>query len=340
MDATDVKTTLRWLVPVSIGLCLALFWLLSASAVPWARPVAGRSGPTKKDAEVHEIDAERAFGYLLMQCRLGPRPTGSAAQERLRIALERHFSKLGYTVQRQRFVFAHPLRQRPVTGANIVARWQPNRRERVLLAAHYDTRPNADEDPRPRPYLGANDGASGVALLMELAHQLPKFELSVGVDLVCFDAEELVYGHSAGLQRGEYCLGSKHFARLYRSAGRRRVRYRAAIVLDMVAGKGAVFYPERYSVERAGWLVDELWTMAASLQANSFQQPRFGRRWGYEIYDDHVPLLEVGIPAVDIIDFDYEHWHRSSDRPENCSAAVLGEVGKVVLTWLVRAYRR
>ena len=282
------------------------------------------------------IDGNRAYRYLRQQTRLGPRPTGSPAIERLRLLLERHFSARGLTVERQRFVLAHPIQGRPVQGANIVARYRPEARRRVLLAAHYDTRPLADEDRRRRPYLGANDGASGVALLMELAHHLNQLDGDLGVDLVCFDAEELVYGASAELQRGEYCLGSKHFARLYQSMRPPRYRYEAALVLDMVGGKNANFYPERYSVERAGWLVDEVWAVARELGADCFRLPARGRRWRYEVYDDHVPLLDAGIPAIDIIDFDYEHWHRTTDRPEQCSAETLGTVGTVVWHWLLR----
>ncbi len=331
---------------LGLGL-LAVALVIGLGAVLWQRHE-GRSErsqlltPSPEPTGIQQtmqpvpVDGARAYTYLRQQTRLGPRPTGTAAIERLRILLERHFRAQGLDVQRQRFLVRHPVQGRPVQAANIVARYRPQARRRILLGAHYDTRPLADEDPRPRPYLGANDGASGVALLMELAHHLGKLQGEVGVDLVCFDAEELVYGPSAGTQRGEYCLGSKHFARLFRAGRRDRPYYEAAVILDMVGGKDAAFYPERYSVERAGWLVEEIWRVAEGLGVEHFRRPAFGRRWRYEVYDDHVPLQESGIPAIDIIDFDYEHWHRNSDRPQNCSPKTLQAVGTVVLTWLTQ----
>jgi len=160
------------------------------------------------------IDGDRAFGYLRAICKLGPRPAGSAANTRQREMVARHFREMGAAVREQAFHSIDPLSGAEVAMANLIGSWHPERRDRVLLGVHYDTRPFPDEEPdatrRRLPFLGANDGASGVALLMEIAHHLKESPTPWGVDLVLFDGEELVYG-----QDGEYFLGSKEFARRY-----------------------------------------------------------------------------------------------------------------------------
>lgn len=215
--------------------------------------------------------------------------------------------------------------------ANLIGSWHPERTERVVIAAHYDTRPYADQESDPTlrrtPYLGANDGASGVAMLMELAHHLRTLPTSVGVDLVLFDGEELVYD-----ERGEYFLGSKEFAREYEQAvkqGSSASRYQAALVLDMVGGKNLQISKEPYSLQLAPKLVQDVWTVARRLKA-----PAFRNRVGRAVLDDHIPLNDSGIPAIDVIDFDYPYWHKAQDRPENCSPASLRQVGRVVTGWL------
>jgi len=209
-----------------------------------------------------------------------------------------------------------------------------------VIAAHYDTRPRPDEENDPDrlnlPFIGANDGASGVALLMELAHHLTELAPPVGVDLVLFDGEELVYGNNPG--EGDYFLGSEYFAQVYADQVKNRrtpVRYVAGIVLDMVGGKNLQINQEPNSLRHASSLVSEVWAIASRIQARSF---RF--RVGREVRDDHLALNEVGIPAIDIIDFDYPYWHKADDVPQNCSAESLGEVGRVVVTWLMQPRRR
>lgn len=307
------------LVPFLAGLTVSSMDLNPASAP--APPV-----------ELPDFDGVRAFGYLEMQCKLGPRPTGSPTLLELHDRIVAHFEgQDDWQVTTQKFLVLHPRTRRVVTGRNVIASYKPDLRSRVLIGAHYDTRPYADEDPNPRPYIGANDGASGVAVLMELRHHLAELDLSVGVDLVFFDAEELVFGSGFNVL-GEYCLGSRNFARAW-SRRRGRPVYRAAVILDMVGGRDAAFYPEEHSVSRAAHVVEQVWRTAAVLGASRFKTLRF-RRWKHSVFDDHVPLQQVGIPAIDVIDFDYPHWHRNTDVPANCSAATLDEVGTVVLGWL------
>jgi Zn-dependent M28 family amino/carboxypeptidase len=203
-----------------------------------------------------------------------------------------------------------------------------------VIGAHYDTRPHADQEVDPirqnLPFVGANDGASGVALLMEIANHLTDLDTTWGVDLVLFDGEELVFGNNPRI--GEYFLGSEEFARVYsRQVSRRQMkwRYSAGMVLDMVGGRNLRIKQEPNSVEAAPYLVRDVWAVAKSLGITSFR-----REMGREVMDDHLALIRVGIPTIDIIDFDYPYWHKADDIPENCGPEGLAEVGRVVTTWL------
>lgn len=277
------------------------------------------------------IDGQRAYAYLKQMCDLGPRPAGSEASARNRRLVADHFTKLGATVREQPFPATDPVSGQRLEMANLIASWHPERNDRVLICAHYDTRPHPDQETsRERyqlPFIGANDPGSGVALLMEIAHHLNDLPTSRGVDLVLLDGEELVYDRT-----GEYFLGSKAFARAYaqqRRSGKGKLRYSAGILLDMVGGKDLSIEREPYSVKLAPKLVKEVWDVAARLGAKSFR-----RELGRDVMDDHLPLNDGGIPTIDIIDFDYPHWHLASDLPEQCSPESLAEVGRVVTAWL------
>lgn len=276
------------------------------------------------------FDAERAFGYLAELCAIGPRVSGTSGMERQRERLVRHLEPLADHVSLDHFKAQQRSRPGPVNFANLTARWFPERSDRVLLCTHYDTRPIADREPDPsdwgRPFLGANDGASGVALLMELAVHLRGWPIEYGVDLVCFDGEEYIFDPEVD----DYLLGSSHFAGAYDpEAG--GFHYRAAILLDMIGGRGARFPVEIHSALGAGQLVAEIWGLAEDLGCSAFVG-----RYGHAIVDDHLPLLAVGIPAIDIIDLDYPHWHRLSDTLANCSAESLEQVARVLISWLCR----
>jgi hypothetical protein len=277
------------------------------------------------------IDGERAYGYLKTICALGPRLAGTVANTKQRNLVARHFKAQGAAVREQPFNARHPLTGKTVRMVNLIGSWHPERTERVVIAAHYDTRPYPDQEQDPRlrnaPFLGANDCASGVALLMEMANHMKNSPTPWGVDFVLLDGEELVYDRT-----GEYFLGSKAFAKAY-SKGKRKSksRYVAGIVLDMVGGKNLELKREPYSEKLAPKLLDDVWEVAAQLDARSFRED-FGR----EVLDDHLPLNDAGIPTIDIIDFEYPHWHTAGDVPENCSPASLAEVGRVVTAWLAK----
>ena len=288
------------------------------------------------------IDGARAYGYLKQLCAMGRRVAGSDANTKQRQLVARHFEKFGARVTEQPFTGRDPKTEARVSMVNLVGSWNPERLSRVVIGAHYDTRPFPDEDRDPAKrkdlFLGANDGASGVALLMELAQHLDTLPTTYGVDLVLFDGEELVYGTGPSGQVGEYFLGSKEFARRYATAvDARKIRYRyvAGLVLDMIGDKDLTIDQEENSLALAPGLVREVWTVARQLHAAGFRN-----RVGQAVLDDHLPLNNAGIPTIDLIDFDYPYWHTSQDLPENCSAASLEQVGKVVSGWLTQPRRR
>jgi hypothetical protein len=278
------------------------------------------------------INSLRAFRYLEQLCALGPRPSGSAAMQKQQELVREHFESLGGKVTMQKFRVADPLGGPPVSMANMLVEWHPERKERILLCAHYDTRPLPDRDPDPQQrrsgaFIGANDGASGTALLMELAHLMPEVNESIGVDFLLVDGEELVYVEN----RDPYLLGSTYFARQYASDPPQH-KYRWGVVLDMVADESLQVYQEQHSVT---WrdtrpLVKEIWGTAARLGVKEFIP-----RARFEVKDDHLPLHNIAkIPSCDIIDFDYPAWHTTMDTPRRCSPTSLGKVGWVVHEWL------
>jgi glutaminyl-peptide cyclotransferase len=313
---------------VGVGLGSAMLLLPGPRTTMADAPV--KATPSK-------IDGDRAYGYLKTICEIGPRPAGTAANTKQRNMVAEHFKKYGAKVREQPFSGFDPVSHAPVAMVNLIGSWFPERTERVVIGAHYDTRPFPDEDPifanRKKPFIGANDGASGVALLMEIAHHLSDSTTPWGIDLVLFDGEELVYGGGQN-QTGEYFLGSKAFAEEYKKAQKDarepKTTYYAGMVLDMVGDKELTIDKEPHSMEFAAWLVRDVWAVAKSIKANKFRD-RPGRT---PILDDHLALIDAGIPTIDIIDFEYPYWHTAKDLPEHCSGASLAQVGRVVTAWL------
>ncbi|MFM7207940.1 MAG: M28 family peptidase [Planctomycetaceae bacterium] len=278
------------------------------------------------------FSGDRAYAHLRAICDLGPRPSGSTGMARQRKLLVEHFRAAGAVVEGQAFEIRDRRTGEPVHLENLLVTWHPDRTERVLLAAHYDTRPHPDRDPTDPQgvFLGANDGASGVAVLMELAAAIPALPGPVGVDFVLFDGEEYVVG-----PRDPYFLGSTFFARQYaadRTAGTLARSYRAGVLLDMVADRDLEIWQEQHSVDWADTrpIVDSIWDVARRLEVRQFvPRPK------HAVQDDHLPLRMIaGIPTCDIIDFDYPAWHTTGDTPAACSAESLAAVGRVMLAWL------
>lgn len=281
-------------------------------------------------------DADRAFSYLNQICDLGPRPSATEAMGRQQDLLTDFFRARGAEVGLQKFNVRHPETGESVELANLIARWNPDRPKRFLLCAHYDTRPFPDRDPvNPKGrFVGANDGGSGVAALMELSHHIELLPADVGVDIVFFDGEELVYREG----RDNYFLGSEYFARDY-VANPPKIPYQAGVLLDMVGDKELAIYYERNSWNYAREVSKSIFATAKSLGVEAFIP-----RVRHEIRDDHLPLNQIAkIPTVDLIDFDYprpgigapRYWHTTQDVPANCSGHSLATVVYVVHQWLM-----
>jgi len=274
------------------------------------------------------FDGARAYEYLKQLCAIGRRPSGSAGMAAQRKLLAGHFGKLGGRVEWQRFRGRHPQNGSWVPMANLIVHWHPESTKRILLCAHYDTLPYPMLDPvNPRgTFVGANDGGSGVAVLMELAHEIPKLKLNYGVDFVFFDAEEFIFRQS-----DRFFLGSEYFARQY-AAKPPAYRYRWGVLLDMIGDADLQIYQERYSLY---WrdtrpLVEDIWATARRLGVREFIP-----RKGQAIRDDHLPLHNTGkISCIDVIDFDYPPWHTQGDTVDKCSPLSLAKVGWVIREWL------
>ncbi len=255
------------------------------------------------------FDGELAYAHVLAQDALGPRTPGSAAHAEFIVYAQNEFEKQGWDVSLQQTErMGHAI-------TNILATRQE--RPPVLLMAHYDSRFFADNDPDPvnhtAPVPGANDGASGVAVLLELARVLPS-DAPVGLLLV--DAED-----QGRIQGWDWILGSRAFAEAL------DYQPEAVILLDMIGDADLNIYKERNSDPQ---LTEEIWAAAKNLGYEQFFIPEYK----YTMLDDHIPFREKGIRAVDLIDFDYPYWHTIQDTPDKVSAQSLQIVGDVVLAWL------
>lgn len=265
------------------------------------------------------FDGELAYSFLEQQCDLGPRPPGSEAHEAMKEWLVGALRPRADEVSVQEFTVVDTA-GRELGLSNVIASFRLEARERVLLGTHWDTRAVAERDPdeasRERPIPGANDGASGVAVLLALADMMAERSPSVGVDLVFFDGED--GGDGGGL--GAFCLGSTYFAS---RMGDYAPRF--AVVVDMVGDSDLSIPIEPNSLSACPDVVRTVWDAAAKVGATSFVESQ-----GTAMFDDHVPLIRAGVPAALIIDFDYTHWHTHADTPDKCSPESLREVGEVL----------
>lgn len=280
-----------------------------------------------------QFSADSAMSYVNKQCSFGPRVPNSTAHARCADWLEDELSRHGAQVVVQtanlKAFDGTTLHMR-----NIMGSFNPTSDNRTLLLAHYDTRPWADADPDPanhtKPVMGANDGASGVAVLLEIARQMALKAPSQGIDILFVDAED--YGQSDN--DDSWALGAKYFAANPITPGYRPSR---AILLDMVGGKDALFAREYFSQQAAGRLLADVWAAAETAGYSS----RFTNTSGGAVTDDHLPLIQQGIPAIDIIEFCPQSgtgfnatWHTVSDTPENIDSATLKAVGQTLLQYI------
>lgn len=274
------------------------------------------------------FDSANAYELLVRQCAFGPRVPGTAAHDSCLGFLESHLKQLAGNIARQSFAHTIEKTGQEVTLTNLIASFNLPASDRVLLCAHWDSRPWADQDAdtsnHRRPIPGANDGASGVAVLLEISRVLKATPPPVGVDVVLFDGEDI----GAAGRSATFAAGSRYFA----SQKDARYNPRYGILLDMVGDRDLNLYKEGNSVRYAPEVVNRVWDVARRLGIAEFQ---FEQR--YDVADDHVPLLNAGIPCIDLIDFDYPHWHTVEDTPDKCSPESLEKVGRVVLAAIYNA---
>jgi glutaminyl-peptide cyclotransferase len=256
------------------------------------------------------FDSQRAYQDVLTQVSFGARTPGSIAHGETVAYIQQELEKAGWKVKIQSTEWDGFFIQNIIASRSEIA-------PRIIVGAHYDSRLLADQDPGPgsrSPVPGANDGASGVAVLLELARTLP-FD-SVPFWFVFFDAED-----NGGLDNRQWIMGSRAFVSTLTE------RPHSVVIVDMVGDADLNLFIERNSDAA---LTSEIWTQAASLGYGKY----FIASPKYAMLDDHTPFLDAGIPAVDIIDFDYPYWHTSADTADKVSAHSLQAVGETLWAWI------
>jgi glutaminyl-peptide cyclotransferase len=282
-----------------------------------------------QDVYVPDFNGERAFGYIEKQVSYGPRVPGTENSRKCREYLISFFDSLGASVDTMQFVHVDKATGRDIPMVNVLASFEGTNSEdpkKYLLAAHYDSRPRAEYDPdstkREEWIDGANDGASGVAVLMELGVMFSEHKPRANVDLVLLDGED--YGPPGHLD--EYFLGAKDMVK--RNIGD---KYYFALVVDMIGDRDLKIFREEFSNKYSPQITDWVWGIAAELGESAFVDSV-----GYAIHDDHLSFMTVKLQSAVVIDFDYPYWHTTHDTPDKCSPGSLESVGRVVSTLLYR----
>ena len=275
------------------------------------------------------LSPARAWKHLEAQVAMGPRAHGSAGHAKLRGYLADHLRACGAEVRVQEFRHRGAEDAEPRPFWNVMGRFNPDASSWVMLATHYDTRLWADEDPDPavraRPIEGANDGASGTAVLLEIATVLKDIPPGIGVEIVFFDGED--YGRNQRFE--DYFLGSTALAREW-GAHFGESRPECLVVLDMVGDADLAFRRETKSQAKSPWVNDLLWATGAARGVKAFAVPGES-----PIFDDQDAFLEMGIPAALLIDYEYPWWHHQGDTADKCSPESLAATGRVVLAAMI-----
>ena len=318
---------------------LALLFLM-ASCGNEAKKTTVNKKPKKtiKEVKVPVFNADTAYKYVAKQVEFGPRVPGSEAHAKCANYYVTFFKSLGLKVVEQKFK-SRAFDGKVLNGINIIASIKPEQQKRVLLCSHWDSRPFADHDPDPKnhhtPIDGANDGASGVGILMEVARQMSKQNPNIGVDILLLDIED--YGQHADekpIPNSEltWGLGSQYWSKNTHIAN---YDARFGILLDMVGAKGATFYKEYYSNTFAPGILDKVWDAAASIGYGEY----FKKEERGAVIDDHIFINKYAyIPTIDIIHHDlsteskfFPYWHTVNDNMDNIDTFSLKIVGQTLL---------
>lgn len=271
------------------------------------------------------FDQTNAFNLLKKQVEFGPRYPGASGHDQARDYLVSQLKQYADSVTLQDF--SHNINGNQIKMQNITAVFNPKAKNWILLCAHWDTRPTADQEvlaaKKKQPIPGANDGASGVAVLLEMARMFAKQKPDVGIYMVLFDGED--YGPSGA----NMFLGSAYFAQNLDKCAvvdGKPVKFKYGILLDMVGDKDLGIYQEDQSSQAAPNVVKKVWDTAKALG----YEEQFPSEGSQSIMDDHVPLIRAGVKCIDIIDFDYGPWHTLDDTVDKCSPKSLKIVGDVI----------
>ena len=282
------------------------------------------------------FNADSAFQFVKKQVEFGARVPNSAEHKACGDYLVSTLKKFGWEVTEQNFT-PTTYDGKKLNARNIIASFNPKATKRILLTSHWDSRPFSDQDSltKNKPVLAANDGASGVGVLLEIARVLSFSgnKLNLGVDIILFDAEDWGNSEKATDKFGGFCLGSQYWA-----ANKHITNYTAyfGILLDMVGAKGATFPKEGYSVSMAEGVVRNVWGIASQLGYSNF----FIDQAGPSITDDHIPVNEIAkIPMIDIIHIKqndpertfFDQWHTAHDDMENIDPKTLKAVGQTLI---------
>ena len=292
----------------SLVILLSILGVVILSALGWY----AYSSASQAEGIPATFDGSRAYEDVKTQVSFGPRIPETAGHDQVRAWIQAELESAGWQVEVQESeAMGHPVK-------NIVAK-RGDESPQVVIGAHYDSRMYADNDPDPAnhtvPVPAANDGGSGVAVLLGLARALPKE--TVPVWLVFFDAED-----NGRIEGWDWILGSREFVK------NNPIQPRAVVVVDMIGDADLNIYKEKNSNTA---ITDEIWKTAEDLGYGE----KFIDSSKYSMEDDHTPFLEAGIPAVDLIDFDYPYWHTTQDTPDKVSAESLKAVGDTLLSWVV-----
>ena len=302
---------------------------------------ASHSNKAKQDNTTARVvpifNSDSAYLYVKAQCDFGPRVPGTEAHAACLNYFVEQFNSFNAdtVIVQEGETMLYDGSKMPIR--NVVASYGMGKPNRVMICAHWDSRAFADNDINPdnrrKPIIGANDGASGVGVILELARQLGMKDAAMGVDLILFDLED--WGApdwaQSQLSDGGWALGSKYWAQRPHIPG-----YQAqfAILLDMVGAPGAQFYREYFSDQYASWVIDRVWNKAADLGLSHI----FVNQRGGGVTDDHLNVIRAGIPCIDIIQFQPDtesgfgdYWHTHNDDMRNIDPATLDAVGRVLM---------
>ena len=322
---------------IVVLLLAAVFYVIQPflNKKPSVPPPVEKTQPNVPQLPVPDFNVDSAFLFVKKQVEFGPRVPNTAAHKKCSAWLVQEFKRYGFVVIEQKFQAPY-YKGGNFDGVNIIAQYKPEASKRICIAAHWDSRNEADKDTKDtnKPIDGADDGASGVGILLELARTLKNNPMDIGVDLICFDLED--NGDDDGAAE-TWCLGSQYWAKHLHRPG--YMPY-YAVLLDLVGGKGARFYKEGISREVAPQTVEKIWTLALSLGYGEYfiNEERGG------ITDDHLFVVRgAQIPMIDIISTPNQgehpfgdHHHTHKDNLQVIDKNVLKAVGQTMTAFIYK----